>query len=411
MSPADWDRLQYYSRRVKLIRINTTDSQIHPSTYIRIAQLQSSSLFPSLRHLHYNLDDMSIPHIYLFLSPLLDTLELTNIRGIENTIIGPFLATLPSPILTRIVLRSGQMSVDTLKDSIVHFKQLRRVELTDAVFMSDFVLWELLGTLPSLKSLTLKATDPASHPAHAPENSSSQSGGHKYFVDLEGVSVTGSLFLIQHLLGFIDSPCLKRILVYPVNPVRHELEDFLNLFMTIITYKWPHSLSGLTISSSGDIAHRKYAISRGLTLLTDLREMRRFYMNWRMDDVEDYVRCAVKSWPKIRYLRLSQTLISLSNLRIIAENCPQLRHLYIRLDTSTIPPFDTSSKRVNHNLKLLSMGEVHSSITPTTLKHQIEVTRHLDLIFPNLKSIKVSGEAWLDVGDLVKLCQDIRRAE
>ena len=61
------------------------------------------------------------------------------------------------------------MSADILKQSIIRFKQLRSVELSDAVFMSDFGLWEILGTLPSLANLTLKATDPASHPAHAPE--------------------------------------------------------------------------------------------------------------------------------------------------------------------------------------------------------------------------------------------------
>ena len=200
---------------------DTDDPKVHPSTYFRIAQLQTTALFPSLRHLHYNLDHRSISHIFLFLSPLLDSLTLFNIRGFENTIVGPFLATLSSQMLSRIVLRSGWISVDNFKKIIVRFKQLRSLELSDAVIMSDSALWEVLGTLPSLANLTL-AIDP---PAHAPKNSNSQSGGPRYFEALECLCLTGSFFLIQHLLSFIDSPCLKSINVYPViNRVRNEHE-------------------------------------------------------------------------------------------------------------------------------------------------------------------------------------------
>ena len=121
MSQAEWDRLQYYARKVKIFKaegaINTDDPQVHPSTYLRIAELQSSTLFPSLRRLYYNLDDRSLSDIFLssFPSPLLDSLasELSNFRGSENTtIVGSFLATLASQMLSRIVLSNGQMPVD-----------------------------------------------------------------------------------------------------------------------------------------------------------------------------------------------------------------------------------------------------------------------------------------------------------
>jgi hypothetical protein len=120
VSQADWDRLQHYSRKVK--SFNSFDAEVpevHPSTYIRLAQLPSSSLFPALRHLYYDLDHVS-SHIFLFLSPLLESLELFSIKGFENTIVGPFLASLSSQILSRIGLHSGRMSVDILKKSIAH---------------------------------------------------------------------------------------------------------------------------------------------------------------------------------------------------------------------------------------------------------------------------------------------------
>ena len=212
--------MQYYSRRVKHIRI-VDNIEVHPSTYIRIAQLQSSALFPSLRHLdfHFNFNENESfgSHIFLFLSPLLDSLKLYEISGVEDTVVGPFLATLSKPpqMLSRIVLNSGRMSVDILANYFVHLKQLRSVELLDAVCMTDFSLWEVLGTLPFLENFILEVNNPKSHPPRAFENSNSQSGSLRYFDALESLYVTGPFFLIQHLLGFIDSPCLKSIGISP----------------------------------------------------------------------------------------------------------------------------------------------------------------------------------------------------
>ena len=64
--------------------------------------------------------------------------------------------------------------------------------------MSDFVLWEVLSDLPCLANFTLtgKAFDPQSHPAHAPENSNCQTRGPKYFKALECLVVKGFFFLI-----------------------------------------------------------------------------------------------------------------------------------------------------------------------------------------------------------------------
>ena len=304
MSQEDWDRLQYYSRKVKTFSaMKGYDLQVHPSTYFRIAQLQPSGLFPSLRHLRYYLTDISISHIFLFLSPLLDSLELNDIRDLGNTVVGPFLATLSSTpqMLRRIVLSSGWMSVDTLKTSIVNFKHLRSLELLDAVSMRDFSLWEVLGTLPSLENLTLKSHPPyAFHFQHAPENSISQSGGLRYFDCLESLDVTGSSFLIRHLLGFIDSPFLKSI---DASFFEHEPEYLLTPSMMIISSKWSQSLKNLSItlhSIANGITHRN------LTLFTDLHEIQTFRLDdGRMENNNDAVKCLAMSWPKLQTLDLN----------------------------------------------------------------------------------------------------------
>ena len=128
--------------------------------------------------------------------------------------------------------------MDNLKTSIVHFKQLRSLTLFHAVIMSDFVLWEVLGTLPSLADLTL-AIDPRCHPAaHDSENSNGQSGVTKYLYALENLCVTSSFYLIQHLLSSIDSPCLKSIKVHPYcSRKKPETEDLFTSSMKIVTLR------------------------------------------------------------------------------------------------------------------------------------------------------------------------------
>ena len=407
MSQADWDRLQYYSRRVKFFEFIVEDSpRVHPSTYFRIGQLWSTALFPSLRHLYYYLDEMSIPHIFLHLSPPLVSLELFNIRGFENTVVGPFLDTLSSRMIRQIVLRNGDMSVDMFKKAIVRFEQLRSLELVDAIIMCDFGLWDTVGTLPSLEIFTLVANTPVSHPMHAPEKSNSQGGGPRYFGALESLRVTGPHFLIRHLLEFIDSPSLKSIEVYPViNRNDLEPEDLFIPSMTIVTSKWSQSLKNLVIYSGSNDAPKCQTISTCLILLMDLHKMQTFRLDWRMNKLDDAVGRLVMSWPKLRTLDLNRTLLSMSTLRIIAENCPELRHLHIQLDNLVFPPF--SSKILHHNLEILTVERVVNPSRPM-LELQIQVARHLDLIFPYLKLIEVHPKDvfWSGIRDLVHLCQD-----
>jgi hypothetical protein len=404
VSQADVDRLQYYSRRVKSFVVEDTRPDldnapcVHPSTYIRIAQLlQSNPLFPSLRRLTFDMSEMLITYsIFLFLSPLLESLELTSVHE-EHTIVTPILANLSSQMLRRIVIHDGKMSADFLK-SFSHFKQLRSLELSN--FSNDFTAWEVLGTLPSLANLTLNAKDHA----HAAKNSNSQtwsdSGGPKYFDALERLSVTGPFLFIQHLLGFIDSPCLTEIKFYLLcestsNYNEHEFDDDCTPSMVIIASKWSQSLKNLVIGLSRKTAYRQcYTISNCLLLLMDLHEMQTFHLTWNMKNMDDEVRRLVMSWPKLTSLHLSRsraaTFIFLSTLRIIAENCPELRSLQIPLqyDTAT---FDASSKSLYHNLEVLEVLIVSSkgAQPSTAMEYQNQVARYLDFIFPYLTSISI----------------------
>ena len=136
--------------------------------------------------------------------------------------------------------------------------------------------------------------------------------------------------------------------------------------------------------------------------------------------MDDDVRRLVMSWPKLRSLKLhldsTVAFISFATLRIIAENCPDLRYLQIPLNhdtsTSVIPSFDPSSKSLHHNLEVLDILVVDSETTITSTSHyqwllcQMEVSKYLDFIFPYLTDIEVgSNETWLGIRDLIMLCQ------
>ena len=198
-------------------------------------------------------------------------------------------------------------------------------------------------------------------------------------------------------------------------------EELLTPSMKIIASKSSRSLINLFISSKpiaidNGITHRN---SRLLTSLSGLHEIRKFsLLGWTMENIDDAVRRLAKSWPKLRTFTLGllryldQTFVSISTLRLIADNCPELEILDIPLDISTIPPFDDISiKNLPHNLEVLSLGSLGGVPPPdqTILKCQIQVARCLDLIFPYLEIISGYDEYLSEISDLVKLCQDVRR--
>ena len=180
--------------------------------------------------------------------------------------------------------------------------------------------------------------------------------------------------------------------------------------MEIIASKWSQSLKTLFIGNSWPSnTTYKCLIFKSLTALHEMRTSK--LTVWRMENVENIdgaVRCLAMSWPKLRCLRLPldrTSLISLSTLRIIAENCPDLRDLQldISLDTSTIPPFDTS-KSFRHKLEDLTLWRAHPSDS-VTLEYQIQVAQYLDFIFPylKLKLVHPKDKIWSGIHHLVKL--------
>ena len=135
--------------------------------------------------------------------------------------------------------------------------------------------------------LTLIIEEPGSYSARAFEGSISRSGGPRYFDTLESLFFRGPFFLIQHLLGLIDSSCLKSFYVSPlVSHVlnnEHEPDDLFTPSMTIISSKWAQFLEKLQVDIEWD--NDRYPILKSLLLLTDLHVLQTFCLSgWRMEN-------------------------------------------------------------------------------------------------------------------------------
>ncbi|TFK32155.1 hypothetical protein BDQ12DRAFT_728910 [Crucibulum laeve] len=186
---------------------------IAQSTYLRLAQLAPSPLFPSLKHLHVPSVKASLAHIFLFMSPSLRSVELGDIGpgGDALEIATSFLATLPweAPKLQRLVLHgSSHISIDDLHH-IVHFKQLKSLELRNIVSIQDFTLFERLGHKLSKLEHLLVETYPLNYENVLPRVES-------MFENLCSLQVTALPSMIHDLLLTITSRRLQTLTLTPI---------------------------------------------------------------------------------------------------------------------------------------------------------------------------------------------------
>jgi hypothetical protein len=118
--------------------------------------------------------------------------------------------------------------------------------------------------------------------------------------------------------------------------------------------------------------------------------------------------------PKLKVLHLPVGIgnkgISLSNLRLVAESCPNIISLQSSIiDLQGIPaynPLEGASNALSHGLEILSVG--NTSVNPNP-KDVLDIARHLFILFPYLKEIRThegqNEEQWMYIHSLVQLLQ------
>ncbi|KAF8153355.1 hypothetical protein B0H34DRAFT_800567 [Crassisporium funariophilum] len=410
ISPEDWARFDWYARRIRKFSYNrdpdSLDIAMH--VYFRIAQLRSSPLLPSLRHLHCpstSQNDFLISGICLFLSPSLQTLEFENISSVEDKLCGTVLHTLASDgaHIEKIALRGRGLSRDTVWMA-VRFEHLKHLELAGMGEAINLEIMETIGSLPRLVDLAIDFTESTMEPL-------SKDLGLK---DLKSLMITAPVPFIQAFLPHISTNHLETfVAVAPSNPPIDK-KDFLN----DVVGRWKDSLRRIALVHQQVDEHIEELHIDALSPLIPLKKLTYLRLEgYAMELTDDNVADLGVAWPEMTTLLLPfisalnprPTIVS---LRILAQLCPGLRHLRIPLNTSDLPPFVSTGapNTPAHNLHTLTIA---SADDPWDLRDLLHLARHIDYLYPKLRSVFPyeghDADRWMQVHDMIQMYQAVRQ--
>ena len=376
--------------------------------YFRIAQLRSTPLLPSLRHLHCpstNQNDFLISGICLFLSPSLQSLQFENISNVEDKLCGTVLHTLASDgaQIEKIVLRGKGLSRDTLWMAI-RFEHLNMLELSGMGEAINLEIVERIGSLPWLVNLAIDFTDSRMDPLV-------QDIGLK---DLNSLMVTASVPFIQALLSRIATTQLETfVAVVPSNPPADKKD-----FLTKVVDRWKDTLRRIAlVHQQLEETPAEHLHIDALVPLVPLRKLTYLRLEgYAMELTDENISDMAIAWPEIDTLLLPfisaiQPRPTISSLRILARRCPNLRYLTIPLNTGDLPTFVSIGvpHAPVHELHTLTIA---SADDPWDLRDLLHIARHVDYLFPKLKSLFSyeghGAERWMQVHDMIQMYQAVR---
>ncbi|KIM36384.1 hypothetical protein M413DRAFT_292532 [Hebeloma cylindrosporum] len=410
ISAEDWMRFDSYARRIrKFVYTRDPDNlDIAMHVYFRLAQLRSTALLPSLRHLHcpaVSQNDFLVSGICLFLSPSLQTLEFESISSVEDKLCGTVLHTLYSDgaRMEKVTLRGHGLSWDTLSMAI-KFEHLRELELAGMGKSLDLKLLQQIGALPWLVDLAVDFTDSTIPPLE-------EDIGLR---DLKSLMITGPIPFIESFLPRIATPYLETfVAVAPSNPPVDK-----KAFLESVVSRWKDTLSriGLVRQQTDDAVE-----SLTVAVLAPLLPLRRLtYLRvegYSMDLTDLHILEFANAWPLMTTLLLpfiaaGRPRPTIHSLRTVASLLPHLRHLRIPLDTADVVSFlSTGSPHTPlHELHTLTIA---SADDPAELRDLLHFARHVDYFFPRLRWLNPfeghDAERWQHVHEMIQMYQGVRK--
>jgi len=150
--------------------VQDREGKLSPNVFLCLAQLQSplKPLFPNLRRLRVINADQSLDYLRLFLSPLLEALEIIGLSEACRPTLLSFLsaAVVEVPDLSNLILGPGRLSRDVV-DACLGFGCLKHLELVDVISEVDFRLLKDIGLLKHLETFVIDAQDVVYSPSRA----------------------------------------------------------------------------------------------------------------------------------------------------------------------------------------------------------------------------------------------------
>lgn len=367
--PQDWERFLPYSRRVEEISCldDVVSDRWNEPSHKALAKVSASrpphltqcDIFPRLRHLTWSVYSHKVlRNIAIFLVPTLTFLEIKIDNTVETRPMVAFLKQLQSRCASN--LREFRLNTDFSATSVEEdvlelIKSMTRLErLTLPRFWITERVFSAMSQLPSLQYVGQRkaywwgnAEDTENGLLLAIE--SLESGAFPALKDI--TYDTNSLYESKRFLSSPNTPKLLTSLCVTSSKLEapHQLQDFL----TCLSSSSPQLEEldiGLTFAITDAPGHSTditVTTLRPLHLLLNLNHFglaTHFPLKMTDDDLETFT----SGWTQLKVLWLNETPahavqrdvkseLSLTALRILAKNCPNLEELSIFLDASAIP--------------------------------------------------------------------------
>ena len=435
VTQADWERFDYYARRVKsFCYTHDPDSlDIAMHVYFRVAQLRSTPLLPSLRHLkcpHMSPDDFLISSICLFLTPSLKFLHFEKITGVEDKLIGTFLHTLlvEGARIQQVTLIGEGLTKDTL-GYLGRCVCLRSLILRGMGKHVGIQLIRSLGRLSVLERLELDLEESelitvhdsrwnemqttASREAKVTMNSGAGEGEFG-FRELTWLELVAPLSFVKSFLVQIGTTQLRHIgfessLEDPVD--RREL-------LACVALRWRDTVTYIRMVHIPDPHNLIPEVSMdALSPLFGLTELRHLEIeshtiemtNMNIQDMADAPWASKIHTLRLPFVSTEMERPSISALQVLSRRCPELRYLTIPISTGD----NTILQEERMSLHRLQVLTVASSDERLQLVPALRLARIIDRLFPFLERVCVQGEEteggrWAQVHAMIRMYQSVR---
>ncbi|KAJ6451116.1 hypothetical protein C8R47DRAFT_303868 [Mycena vitilis] len=407
---ADWEVFDRHAAYVREISYSTSPIvPVNPLVYMRLS-MRKSILLPKLSRFSCLYDAPGM-ELLLYVSPSLVSVALASVSAPDTE---TFLNMLSrhAPALSRLTLKRIPNS------SITYCGLFRDLQSIDLSFLEGPVTYEaiqILGSLPLLHSFTtdfngwdefdLDMIPPAS-----------------IFVALTHLTVTATPDVLGHtvplFLSRIAAPSMVAITILkavrwmssnvrPV-PAGTLAKTFLAISQSVAT-RWSTSLQNLRIHflDSSCKAADLSAI-QGLTSIRTLELTQTLHGSLG----DEKILATVRTWSELTSLTIDCAVADIEFMKCLAQHCPMLRTLHVAFLPHRLPDVSTTPIRPHSLVELrffaLDAMERRWQGVDTHL-----LARHLDRLFPEVKSIQGDEESsyeWGQVAKLVFMCQDVRRA-
>ncbi|KAJ7160612.1 hypothetical protein C8R43DRAFT_920477 [Mycena crocata] len=401
VSPSDWDRFFFYSRRVKSFRFDdryqTRDYPTCPKFLETLYLcLPGSTVFPDLRTLRWcsYRDSATLPAIRMFLSPHLESLGVYVLESPAHLSLLSIIAA-QCPLLKDVEIECSEDLTEQRQTFSAFTTGLHYLETLDVPSLDEVAL-DHLARLPKLTSLRLENQGQINNfPA-------SLTADEVLFPSLRFFDITGDdLDTVMAIVPLLAHAPLAELEIHLPNMT--PATRIAKCFRALAQYgsRCHHNLKSLFITSSWrsgvpptDTEFTTYLVpAEHLFSLLSFSNLEKVTLTPPLGfDFDDAAIATVASaWPRLRDLYLCSTevphapsRVTFAGLRSLAQHCPRLSILQLPLNAAgPFPQFKPVSgvPRVQQQcLQLIDVGR-----SPLGSPHA--VAAFLSGLFPRLDNI------------------------